>query len=188
MRIRYVALLLVCVLASAVYLYLGSAPHSDDPAVRRLRIAHVSVGPTRREEPGVDARLESTQVPVVGTWSASTRPVAGFAAWHPAIVSRTVVGLWASDARLGVSVHPGIDVSAEGVYVDSGWYQYVIPWEEVEDVYSAATNDSGNPEILCIKRKTGELLVLSDLALGPETASIAAAALAMRTRVSTPGM
>jgi hypothetical protein len=188
-------LLLFGMMVSMLYLCFRPTNFEEDsPALRRLREAH---GPDRATASDLPAatgphlvREESVTAgdpPRITTWPAKTRPVEGFR-WAPVIVRNTLMGLWASDVQLGIAPYPGVDVAPDGIYVNSGWYRYMIPWQDIEYVSSPETTDRGNPRVLTIKRASGELLVLSDLALGAETQAVADAAQEMRREATrSPG-
>ena len=132
----------------------------EKPASARKEIRPVPISP--------DAPLAQEELHV-GT----SRAREGLLGWDGTIVSRSVTGALRSGASLGGSDTPGVVLSPASIAVDSGWYHYAIPWGDVSSVYCATTMDEGNPEVLCILRADGTLIVLSDLALGEDTVTTA---------------
>ena len=97
---------------------------------------------------------------------------AGLLGWDPVIVVRSLLTALRSDVGLPHSMSAFVDVTDDGMTINTGLYSYAIGWDDVASVYAPDTNDPLNPRVLCVERSDGGLLVLSELALGTNTDAI----------------
>lgn len=107
----------------------------------------------------------------VRRFRAQARPVDGTLLWDSEIVARSARGIVAQGGELHLDGKAEVFVRPDRLEVRSGWYRWAIPWREVH--YISASETNSEQIVLCVKPLSGEVIVLSDVDLGPAAYDVA---------------